>query len=711
MKQNSPLLSIGMIVKNEIRCIEKCLKALQPLRDSIPCELVIADTGSTDGTRELVMQYADIFFDFKWINDFSAARNAILDRCSGFWFLSVDADEYLQPNVDELVDFLHSEKSQTTDFCTVIIRNHLVASMDGEYADFPAPRLAKRTSDLFYHGSIHESFSLRVHSVIDSMDQIIFDHDGYADLSPEHFKNKAIRNMTLLEEELEKDPCSLRRLLQCLESCFSLPEKKFKYTYLSMNFIMNEAERDEEWRLKAPVIARKAIECAVADALPEAEDWVAWARNTFPDSLYVQVDINFSYLHKLHNEHRYDDEVKIGQEYLAGVQRYRKVGPSIPELRASSIFGAHKNREHHARTMIAYALRELKRDQAVIDMIEKIDLSPNDLNLMIKWLALIEGISSNHYAAKTVAKKLGSLLAPDEKLSRAELTQADTLMRRIRFTFSNTEETKPWYVYREMPGDVGICAKLASAEDKGTAEKLLGNIQCWENLMPASLYRAIALGAHIPDKLFSLTPERLHELIAILPQFGPDCFTFIDHYTDPKEINRLDRLCFAFDLLATFCMSKTAFSNENCDLIAAQFANICSAYLQMLYNAELLQNEFAIARLPALHRFAWYYVTATEQLDDGNKTGYIHTLRTALMQCEAMKPLVQYLLDHIKAQQEQERAERIASASPELIALAEQVKTILATYPADDPAVVQIKQSPAYQQVAFLIEEPDELAQ
>ena len=72
----TPLLSICMILKNEIRCIEKCLKALQPLRDAIPCELVIADTGSTDGTREVAERYADILFDFTWINDFAAARNA-----------------------------------------------------------------------------------------------------------------------------------------------------------------------------------------------------------------------------------------------------------------------------------------------------------------------------------------------------------------------------------------------------------------------------------------------------------------------------------------------------------------------------------------------------------------------------------------------------------------------------------------------------------
>ena len=35
------------------RFFTESLKALQPLRDAIPCQLVIADTGSTDGTREI----------------------------------------------------------------------------------------------------------------------------------------------------------------------------------------------------------------------------------------------------------------------------------------------------------------------------------------------------------------------------------------------------------------------------------------------------------------------------------------------------------------------------------------------------------------------------------------------------------------------------------------------------------------------------------
>ena len=47
----NPVLSIGIIFRDDIRCIERCLKALQPLRDAVPCQLVMADTGSVDGSR------------------------------------------------------------------------------------------------------------------------------------------------------------------------------------------------------------------------------------------------------------------------------------------------------------------------------------------------------------------------------------------------------------------------------------------------------------------------------------------------------------------------------------------------------------------------------------------------------------------------------------------------------------------------------------
>ena len=67
------LLSIGIIFRNDIRSIERCLQALEPLRRAVSCQLIMADTGSRDGSREVAACYADVLFDFPWVNDFSKA--------------------------------------------------------------------------------------------------------------------------------------------------------------------------------------------------------------------------------------------------------------------------------------------------------------------------------------------------------------------------------------------------------------------------------------------------------------------------------------------------------------------------------------------------------------------------------------------------------------------------------------------------------------
>ena len=121
---SKPFLSVGLIVKNEIRCIEKCLKALQPLRDALPCEVIVADTGSDDGTRQVAERYADEVFDFPWVDDFAAARNAVMERCRGKWYFTVDADEYLDPDVHELVQLSHLAPKEWPETLFVNQRNY-----------------------------------------------------------------------------------------------------------------------------------------------------------------------------------------------------------------------------------------------------------------------------------------------------------------------------------------------------------------------------------------------------------------------------------------------------------------------------------------------------------------------------------------------------------------------------------------------------------
>ena len=76
-------LSLCMIVKDEAFFIEECLAAAAPYVD----EIVVVDTGSSDGTRDIAAGYADKLLDFVWIEDFSAARNAGLAAATGDWIL------------------------------------------------------------------------------------------------------------------------------------------------------------------------------------------------------------------------------------------------------------------------------------------------------------------------------------------------------------------------------------------------------------------------------------------------------------------------------------------------------------------------------------------------------------------------------------------------------------------------------------------------
>ena len=84
-------ISVCIIAKNEERYIEGCLQHLKPFG----FEIVVADTGSTDRTKEIAEKYADKVVDFEWIDDFAAARNFCAEHASNNWILALDCDEYM----------------------------------------------------------------------------------------------------------------------------------------------------------------------------------------------------------------------------------------------------------------------------------------------------------------------------------------------------------------------------------------------------------------------------------------------------------------------------------------------------------------------------------------------------------------------------------------------------------------------------------------
>src|ERR1700675_1152507 len=86
-------LSAALIVRDEAVMLGDCLRSLCGFAD----EVVVVDTGSTDGTRELAAGLGARVVTFPWRGDFAAARNEALRHARGRWILYVDADERVAP--------------------------------------------------------------------------------------------------------------------------------------------------------------------------------------------------------------------------------------------------------------------------------------------------------------------------------------------------------------------------------------------------------------------------------------------------------------------------------------------------------------------------------------------------------------------------------------------------------------------------------------
>ncbi len=215
------------------------MKVLQPLRDAIPCELVIADTGSDDGSREIAERYADIVFDFPWINNFAAAQNAVMGRCSGQWYFSVDCDEWLDENISDLVRFLRGKEQEKHLSGGLTVRNYTNKEFDS-YSDMLGVRMIRMDVGVRYREEIHESFDFgRRRQTLFAMNTVLH-HDGYVVEGGPGGRAKHDRNMTLLEREVEKKPKNLWELMECMESARDEVERR-RYLHRDLDCVKEKA--------------------------------------------------------------------------------------------------------------------------------------------------------------------------------------------------------------------------------------------------------------------------------------------------------------------------------------------------------------------------------------------------------------------------------------------------------------------------------------
>ncbi|MEQ1805656.1 MAG: glycosyltransferase [Burkholderiaceae bacterium] len=189
MPVEAPRMALVMIVRDEARCIQRCLDSVRPWVD----EMLVLDTGSRDATVAIAQRCGAVVKPFAWIDDFAAARNAALALTQAPWRLVLDADEWLVGGGDQLA----AVRSQDPTFLGQV---RVASRIDHGATDAPSwlPRLLPAGTR--YAGRIHEQPESPLPRRRIALD---IAHDGY--LAAQRV-GKAGRNRRLLETALAEQP-------------------------------------------------------------------------------------------------------------------------------------------------------------------------------------------------------------------------------------------------------------------------------------------------------------------------------------------------------------------------------------------------------------------------------------------------------------------------------------------------------------------------
>lgn len=196
-------ISICVIMKNEEKNMENFLSSIKKHFEGYPYELVLVDTGSTDATLSIAEKYTDKIFHFKWIGDFSAARNFSLSCASNDWVLILDCDEYveaLDPRGFQAIIAYHPASVGM-----LSRKNHYeMNGTDSVYTDDVERFFDRRL--FHYEAIIHEQVRAIGGSDFERVAlPLTVDHCGYNG-SMEDLRKKAERNNELLFKMLEENP-------------------------------------------------------------------------------------------------------------------------------------------------------------------------------------------------------------------------------------------------------------------------------------------------------------------------------------------------------------------------------------------------------------------------------------------------------------------------------------------------------------------------
>lgn len=196
-------ICLNMIVKNESPVIERCLQSVLPIIDS----WVIVDTGSTDGTQQVIKKFLkDIpgeLHERPWVNFGHNRQEALLlAKNKADYILFMDADDILVFAKDfQMPDLTH-------DFYVIPTHSNGLECL--------LPRLVNSKRDWEWEGVLHEYIRSEgnAEGIVINGVEYVYISDGARAKDPKRYE----KDIKILKEALQKDPNNSRNVFYLAKS-------------------------------------------------------------------------------------------------------------------------------------------------------------------------------------------------------------------------------------------------------------------------------------------------------------------------------------------------------------------------------------------------------------------------------------------------------------------------------------------------------------
>jgi glycosyltransferase involved in cell wall biosynthesis len=203
--QTKKTVALNMIVKNEKEVIERCLESVLPFINY----WVIVDTGSTDGTQEVIKTFMKKkgipgeLFERPWVN-FSHNRNEALQlaRPKADYIFITDADEYLvyEPGFTP----------------PALDKDYYYMTLTSGGTKWSKIQLINTKHDWKYEGVLHEVLCPTTDQSVATLEKVhnVYTSDGARSKDPQKYEKDA----SILEAALKDDPTNSRYQFYLAES-------------------------------------------------------------------------------------------------------------------------------------------------------------------------------------------------------------------------------------------------------------------------------------------------------------------------------------------------------------------------------------------------------------------------------------------------------------------------------------------------------------